>query len=357
MLDAVRSKFDRFLELAQEHAQSRPWLVVILMHEYFRHLYPADPHIPFNHRESPPARITRVLDTCIALLQGAASIGSYFPHTGGVFESRPAEPASRVDSRTDEGQTQQVYGPQWDKFDPDTLTRDATDILEQRLRHSDFKLSSLKGQTVLDQGCGSGRYTLALAAAGAVRAVGIDLGSESLERARHIAHKAGLANIEFRQGDVLKLPYADGTFDFVFCNGVLHHTQNIEQGIREMYRVLNADGRAYLYLYADGGLFWYSRRRMPTVMQRIPQAYTMAVLDLIGMPADRFLFTDNWYVPIERHTTRTYLMDLLRSVGFTSVQKIRSGRTTDLDSIAVASMPDAELLWGEGEHRYLLAKG
>ena len=79
MPEPLQAKFDRFMALAGENTQSRPWLVVILMHEYFRHLYPSDPHIPLaDTAGSAAARVDAVLDTCIQLLQDAGAVGSYF---------------------------------------------------------------------------------------------------------------------------------------------------------------------------------------------------------------------------------------------------------------------------------------
>ena len=91
-------------------------------------------------------------------------------------------------------------------------------------------------------------------------------------------------------------------------------------------------------------------------MKRIPQEYTMAVLDLIGMPGNRFFFADNWYVPLERHTSRVEIERFLAEVGFDPIVKIHSGRATDLDSRECAAHPEAQALWGDGEHRYLLGK-
>ena len=155
--------------------------------------------------------------------------------------------------------------------------------------------------------------------------------------------------------DVLELPFEDSYFDFVFCNGVLHHTDNMEKGIREMYRVLKPNKLAYLYIYGDGGLYWYSRKKMPILMKKIPQEYTMAILDLMEMPQDRFIFTDNWYVPTERHTEREYLENYLKEVGFSSITKFEGGRFTDLEKL-VAESEEGKTIWGEGEHRYLIKK-
>jgi SAM-dependent methyltransferase len=53
----------------------------------------------------------------------------------------------------------------------------------------------------------------------------------------------------FTQGDAENLPFSDGAFDFVYSHGVLHHTPDTAQTIREIYRVLSPGGRAVVMLY------------------------------------------------------------------------------------------------------------
>jgi SAM-dependent methyltransferase len=345
----LRAEVDGFFALAERNATARPWLVVVLMHEYYRNLYPSDPFLPFPAGRSHLARIAEVVETATRLLAESAGLGSYL--------GPDAPPAARGSGgREGEGPTQEVYGRLWDALDAPSCAGDADRILAERFDRSGLDLATVAGKEVLDMGCGSGRFTLALARAGARRVIGVDLGRRSLETAGRMALEAGIANVEFVEADVLGLPYDDESFDFVFCNGVLHHTTDLERGLRELHRVLRRGAEAFLYLYGDGGLFWYSRKRMGPIMKRIPQAYTMSVLDTIGMPPQRFIFADNWYVPIERHTARVDLERLLTETGFSSFRKLTGGRATDLDSAEAMSHPEAAALWGDGEHRYLLLR-
>ena len=356
MLEVIKDKFDRFIDVADKEVSSRPWLIVILMHEYFRNLYPEDPYIPLESSNGfPMLRISRILDHSIETLNSSKIIGSYFDNISNLMDKIELLILRRDDTRQDEGTTQRVYGKLWDKFEPDEYIKEAYSIIQSRLK-DEFDLSTLKGNIILDMGCGSGRYTIALTKTGAEKVYGIDLGKESIQQGVLIAEKSGIRNIEFDVGSVLDLPYEDNFFDFIFCNGVLHHTRNLELGINELHRTLKPGGKSFLYVYADGGIFWYSRRKMPEVMKKIPQSYTMAILDLLGMPNSRFLFTDNWYVPIERHITREYLEEYLRKIGFESIKKIVSDRPTDLDSMLAAKTPQAKEMWGDGEHRYILKK-
>lgn len=355
MLEELKQKFDNFIEVAEQNIHSRPWLVVILMHEYYRNLYPTDPYLPFDENVSHIDRISKILDNNIELLKKSNFLESYFKEVTDLADLN--ERKLKVYKSETEGETQKVYDRLWKKFDADNYLKESKEILLKRFKNSGFDFSSLKDKVILDLGCGSGRYTIALSlVSGAKKIYGVDLDKESIKRGKEIVEKAGISNIEFKIVDVLSLPFEDNFFDFVFCNGVLHHTKDMEKGIRELYRILKPQSQAYLYLYADGGLFWYSRKKAPLLMKKIPQEYSMAILDLIGMPENRFLFVDNWYVPIEKHTSKNYLENYLREVGFSNIRKFASGRSTDLDNPDVVNIINSKVIWGNGEHRYLLTK-
>jgi SAM-dependent methyltransferase len=139
------------------------------------------------------------------------------------------------------------------------------------------------------------------------------------------------------------------------CNGVLHHTSSIEQGIRELYRVLKKDRKAFLYIYGNGGIFWTTRKVLRNVFRRIPLDYTKEILNIIGVPKNRFIFCDTWYVPVETHTKKKDLERMLTITGFT-FEKVVSRNDFDVDYALEKGIPMAEVMWGEGDHRYILKK-
>lgn len=354
-LKDLKIKFNQFADLAEKNITTKPWMVVILIHEFARNMYPTDPFLPFKEDESPTKRMNSVLNKCITIMKDFEFMDSYFAQD--INKMNSIVDKYKKDARKKEEQTQKVYGNLWDNFDHKVYTKEAKNIVEQRFKYSNFDFSSLKDKTILDLGCGSGRYTIALALLTNAKMVhGVDLGETSFDNAQKIIEQLNLKNIKFDKGNCLQLPYEDNSFDFVFCNGVLHHTKDMEKGIQEFYRVLKPGCQGFLYLYAEGGLFWHARKRMNILMKKIPQEYSIAILHLLGMPQNRFLFCDNWYVPIERHTTRKYLETYLNNVGFTNLTKIVSGKETDFDSKQIQDEPETEILYGDGEHRYLMTK-
>ena len=80
-LKKLKAKFHKFLILAEKNLYFKPWLVVILMHEYYRNLYPSDPYLSFDKRISNIKRISLVLDRSIKILQDSDYLESYFLKT------------------------------------------------------------------------------------------------------------------------------------------------------------------------------------------------------------------------------------------------------------------------------------
>jgi ubiquinone/menaquinone biosynthesis C-methylase UbiE len=97
------------------------------------------------------------------------------------------------------------------------------------------------GERVLDVACGTGVVAVSAALRGA-QVEALDLAPALLERARHNAALAGVA-IEFTEGDVEALPYADAGFDVVVSQFGHMFGPRPEVAIAEMLRVLKPGGR------------------------------------------------------------------------------------------------------------------
>ncbi|HET9206693.1 MAG TPA: methyltransferase domain-containing protein [Burkholderiaceae bacterium] len=100
-----------------------------------------------------------------------------------------------------------------------------------------------QGMRVLDVGCGPGTITVGVAqlvAPGVV--IGIDIQPSLVERARALAAARALPNVRFEVADVHALPFADGSFDAAFGNGVLMHLAEPMHALTQMRRVLRPGG-------------------------------------------------------------------------------------------------------------------
>lgn len=341
---AIAKKIDDLIATCRSLTETMPIIVVMVMHEFARNLYPSDPYIPFNQSVHRLDAIDSLLDRLITFARASSVMGSYGP---------PAKEDKKRDDVREE--TGAVYSKLWDRY-PGDLVAEAVSIIEERFRNNDIPLETIKDKVVLDAGCGSGRYSCALAALGAKKVVAIDFGDDGLALAHQLADGAGIDNIEFVKDDIRIMHFADDEFDFVFSNGTAHHSGDIPACTREIFRVLKPGGCSWYFIYGDGGVFWYARRQMNEFMKSIPQDYALEVLRLIGMPMNRFLFADNWYVPIELHTSAADFEALLKDVGFSAIRRCYNGRATDPDKLSVCGTDKDRQMWGDGELRYLVEK-
>ncbi len=97
---------------------------------------------------------------------------------------------------------------------------------------------------LLDAGCGTGLFAIALARAlPETRIDGIDASAGMLSVARREALRYGLDNIRLAQGDVTALPYADDGFDVIVAAGLLPNLNDVAAALREFRRTLRPGGR------------------------------------------------------------------------------------------------------------------
>ena len=88
---------------------------------------------------------------------------------------------------------------------------------------------------------------------------GIDLTSGAVDLTRRRFELAGL-DADLKQASFTKIPFEDDRFDLVYSFGVLHHSQETQEGIDEILRVLKPGGRAIIMLYHKG--FKYYVRKL-----------------------------------------------------------------------------------------------
>lgn len=108
-------------------------------------------------------------------------------------------------------------------------------------KHALSELGRIKGKKILDLGCGAGEASVYFATKGA-EAYALDISEGMLKTAQKIARKYK-TKIKTVKASAEELPFADGFFDLVYGNAVLHHI-NIEPTIAEVSRVLKPRGRA-----------------------------------------------------------------------------------------------------------------
>lgn len=101
------------------------------------------------------------------------------------------------------------------------------------------------GEVVVDLGSGAGfdAFLAARQVGESGRVIGVDMTHEMLAKARENAAKLGLANVEFRLGEIEHLPIADNSADVIISNCVINLSPDKPQVLRDAFRVLKAGGR------------------------------------------------------------------------------------------------------------------
>lgn len=101
------------------------------------------------------------------------------------------------------------------------------------------------GEVVLDLGSGAGFdcFLAARQVGPTGRVIGVDMTPEMIGRARENARKVKAANVEFRLGEIERLPVADDSVDVILSNCVINLSPEKEAVFREAFRVLRDGGR------------------------------------------------------------------------------------------------------------------
>ena len=110
---------------------------------------------------------------------------------------------------------------------------------------AEMLLRLLPPLVIADLGAGEGTLSLLLAQT-AERVIAVDSSEKMVEYGRGLAERNGIANLEYRSGDMEELPLADGEVDIALMHQSLHHALHPQQALAEAYRILRPGGRIAL---------------------------------------------------------------------------------------------------------------
>ena len=125
------------------------------------------------------------------------------------------------------------------------------------------------GETVLDLGSGAG-FDAFLAARGvgeSGKVIGVDMTPEMVQKARANAEKLNVSNVDFRLGEIERLPVEDNSVDVVISNCVINLSPDKSSVFREIYRTLKPGGRIVISDVLRSG-------EIPAELRNDPAAYT-----------------------------------------------------------------------------------
>jgi ubiquinone/menaquinone biosynthesis C-methylase UbiE len=171
-------------------------------------------------------------------------------------------PARPEDAAYQPEATVESFGWQWTW---NSQMRSDSDLRMRVAEKFGVTLEYFKGKVVVDMGAGAGDQSSYLLRQGA-SVVSVDLSSAIDVVAAKLRMNRAWFGI---QGDITNLPLESEQFDCVYCEGVIQHTRNSEQAVRELCRVVSVGGDvlAAHYLRSIPLSVWGSlKRRISTAV-------------------------------------------------------------------------------------------
>jgi SAM-dependent methyltransferase/uncharacterized protein YbaR (Trm112 family) len=147
------------------------------------------------------------------------------------------------------------FSRQWNEHTYDDLTWELR--LEQRVklfyRYTGMRPDGLRTLSLLDAGCGNGTLSAELALQG-FDVTAIDFSDGALRAYQHQMFQSRItedafARLSYVQGDLQSPPFADGHFDLIYSDGVLHHTPDTRKTFMAIAPKVKVGGRLFVWLY------------------------------------------------------------------------------------------------------------
>jgi len=193
------------------------------------------------------------------------------------------------------------FGFQWNRHPRTQYDRGSMGVSESFLRSIGLTPELVAGKTVLDAGCGSGRYSDVLERWGA-RVIALDLS---------IAVDACQANLGTRavtvlQADLMRPPLEPQSVDVAVSVGVLHHTPDAAEAFRQVARLVKPGGSMWVWFYEAYGdhslrmqlsmLYRRVTSRMPARLLYVLCHLSVPWYYLCKIPVVRFFAARLWHI-------------------------------------------------------------
>lgn len=223
-----------------------------------------------------------------------------------------------------------------------------------------FKINALEpyiaGKDCVEFGCGNGAIVFALLELGARSAAGIDFGPKSIEYARAMAIKRGVAQrTEFTVDDIVRTRLPSNHYDFAVSNGVFHHLDvgEVKQAVSEVARVLKPGGWLWYYVDGKNAISMDLWDASVEVLRGVKVLFIEKILKDMSISRNKMVFIVDGLSAIYLHSTWQEVVNLLAEYGFGEFRRLKGGVNTDFDLDVVDKDPYGQEKFGEGDIRVL----
>lgn len=141
------------------------------------------------------------------------------------------------------------FGTQWNRFPRTQLGDVGFDLSRRRFfRETGWTAADLDGLSVLEVGCGAGRFSKVVLELTRARLWSIDY-SDAVDA--NLSNNGTIAPERFHllQASIYAMPFPDGSFDRLFCLGVLQHTPDFEASVKALIQKVRPGGEIVVDFY------------------------------------------------------------------------------------------------------------
>ena len=198
-----------------------------------------------------------------------------------------------------------------------------------------------KGDIVIDLGSGAGNDVfIARAEAGETgKVIGIDFTDAMIDKARRNAEKLGFHNVEFRKGDIEKMPVSANTADVIVSNCVLNLVPNKDGVLKEIRRVLKPGGHFSISDIVLVGA-------LPSKIREAAEMYAGCVAGAIQKDVYLELISANGFAntAVQKEKSITIPDNVLKNyLNEKEIEDFRSGNTGIFSITVYSEKPKSEL--------------
>ena len=257
-----------------------------------------------------------------------------------------------------ESYVKSLFSDIWVNMTDDIYFEQTFNFTKERFKKNGLDAENFfKNKIVVDAGCGSGKFSCTIAKLKAKKVYGFDLGELGISFAKKQQKKKTYAKkISFKVASIMKMPLKSNSIDVVFTNGVVHHTSNYVQCIKEFKRVLKKNGKLFFYVEGSCGLFEIFQEKIRESLNDIPTEFVLSYLKSLGVDSGRlYWLQDSLKAPYE-YKTKSEIIKLLSKNGFQVEKQLTRGVSSDNIEKISSGMPYGKIKYGEGQIKFICTK-